>query len=405
MNTRFVLGSLAAVGLGFAAGVLWMGRQQKLSATTVSHGQTGSPAVAAKAEPTVRQTPARLVAAPTGATTEAVVTAPLKRSPEDLLNELARIQVTPGPGQARAQYRILSLLDRLAQEGQSALPAIRQFLASGRDVAYTPASSAGNRSRGNAGLLPPSLRFGLFDVVRQIGGAEAEQALAESLSATGRGVEFSYLAQLLEEIAPGKYCETVLAAARNLLAGGKLADLAERNNVYDVLRQFNDTSYVSTAQAQLVQADGKVDRSALRYLQQTLGEQSLALAAQTFQDQRVADPDSKESLGRLALTYVGASDQALQLYHAAALDPALKPDQRRNLVEDLNQDGLSNTRSPTPEDLKIIASRYALTQSYLQQDYVKNDKVLNAAFLEANKDLANMLQRAGMTPAPGTPVK
>ncbi len=66
---------------------------------------------------------------------------------------------------------------------------------------------------------------------------------------------------------------------------------------------------------------------------------------------------------------------------------------------------MSNTRNPTPEDLKIIANRYALTQTYLQQDYVKNDKVLDAAFREANKDLANMLQRAGVAPTVPPPGK
>ena len=323
---------------------------------------------------------------------------PVRRGPQELLNELVTIQATPGPGQPRAQYRVLALLDQLAQAGPNALPAIRQFLASNRDVAY-----GGNAGRGGSrnALLPPSLRFGLFDVVRQIGGAEAEQVLAESLASTGRGVEVTYLTQLLEELAPGKYRDAALTAARNLLSSGKVSDLADRNSLYGVLRQFKDTSYVATAQANLVQADGKVDRSALRYLQQSLGEQSLVVAAQTFADGRVVDPDSKEALGRVALNFVGANDQALDLYHKAALDPQLKPDQRRQLVEDLNQDGLSNARNPTPEDLKIIANRYALTQTYLQQDYVKNDKVLNAAFLEANKDLANMLQRAAPKPKPG----
>jgi hypothetical protein len=320
-----------------------------------------------------------------------------------LLDELATIQVTPGPGLARAQYRVLSLLDQIAQEGQAALPAIRQFLTSGRDIAYTPATG-GSRSRGNSSSLPPSLRFGLFDVVRQIAGPEAEQVLAESLGNTGSGAEFAFLTQLLEELSPAKYRELALASARNLLASGKLTDSADRNAVYDVLRLFKDTAYASTAQAQLVQPDSKVDRGALRYLQQTLGDQTLALAERTYQDPRITDADSKESLARLALTYVGASDQALDLYHKATLDPALKPDQRRNLIEDLNQDGLSNTRNPTPEDLKIIAQRYALTQTYLQQDYVKNDKLLGAAFREADKDLANMLQRAGV-PLPATPSK
>jgi hypothetical protein len=175
--------------------------------------------------------------------------------------------------------------------------------------------------------------------------------------------------------------------------------------VYELLRQYKDTSFVATAQANLVQTDGKVDRGALRYLQDSLGEQSLSLAAQTFQDGRVVDAESKEALGRLALGFVGANNQALELYHKAALDPQLTPDQRRNLIEDLNEDGLNNRRNPTAEDLKVIANRYALTQNYLQQDYVKNNKVLNEAFLEANKDLGNMLRRAGLTPPGNVPPK
>ncbi len=329
---------------------------------------------------------------------------PARRGPQELLDELVSIQVTPGPGQARAQYRVLALLDQLAQAGPSALPAIRQFLASGRDVGYGAAGGGGRGGSRNA-LLPPSLRFGLFDVVRQIGGADSERILAACLASTGRGTELTYLAQLLEELSPSQYRDAALTAARSLLTGGKVTDPGERNTLFDVLRQFNDVSYVATAQANLVQADGKVDRSALRYLQQSLGEQSVALAVQTYQDARVADSDSKEALGRVALNYVGASDQALELYHKATLDPQLKPDQRRELVEDLNQDGLSNKRNPTAEDLKIIANRYALTQAYLQQDYVQNDKTLNAAFLEANKDLANILESAGVAPVAQPPGK
>lgn len=388
---------LIAAALGFGVAMLWTNRSS-----------TPRPGADAASAPTVAEAPRTeadagleknrtrpAAAAPAPADTEA---APKKRTAQDLLNELAAIQVVPGPGQARAQYRILSLLDQLTREGPSALPALREFLAANRDVSYEVNRTAGggNRQRANSGMLPPSLRFGLFDVVRQIGGADAEQILAESAGTTGRGAELAYLAQLLEELSPGKYRDTLLTAARTLIASGKVTDPADRDNLYDVLRQFKDTSYVSIAQSQLVSVDGKVDRSALKYLQQTLGEQSLALAAQTYSDKRVADADSKESLGRVALAYVGANDQALPLFHAATMDPALKPDQRRNLVEDLNQDGLNNRRSPTPEDLKVIANRYALTQIYLQQDYVQNDKTLNAAFREANKDLGNMLQRAGV---------
>jgi hypothetical protein len=398
------LAILLAVGLGFAVAALWFSRRQTTHPSRETPAQTAltetrsAPDEGGAESPPPRRA-ARMVAPV--ATEEPSVTI-VRRTPQDWLNELVTIQVTPGPGQARAQYRILTLLDQLAQSGTSALPAIQQFLVGNRDVAY---SGTGRNAPRNA-MLPPSLRMGLFDVVRQIGGAEAEQILADSLKTTGQVGELVYLSEILREQLPsGKYRDATLNAVRALLAGGKIADASERDRLYALLIQHDDSSYIPTAQANLVQPDGKLDASVLRYLQSALGEKSIALAAQTFQDKRVVDADSREALGRLALNYVGANDQALELYHQAALDPQLKPDQRRNLVEDLNQDGLSNRRNPTPEDLKIIAKRYELTQSYLQQDYVKNDKLLNEAFLEANKDLANLLQRAGVTLPGGPPSK
>lgn len=303
------------------------------------------------------------------------------------------------PGQSRALRPVLALLEQLTQIGPPALPAIRQFLASGQEVAFSPPGGKGPRDLKSLtdALVPPSLRFALFDVVHQIGGEEAETILAETLSRTGRGLEVAYLTHTLEEMAPDKYKDTALTAARNLLASGTSAD---RDYLFDVLRRFSDTSYVATAQAQVVQPSGQVDRSALRYLQQTLGEQSVALAAQLYQDSRLTEPGSKEPLARLALAFMGANQQAGELFPTAVLDQALLPDQKRELVEDLNQDGLSNEKAPTPEELKIVANRYALTQTYLQQDYVLNDQVLSAAFREADKDLRNMLQKAAAAAAP-----
>lgn len=319
-----------------------------------------------------------------------------------LLQRLAELKVTPGAGQNRAIRQVLALFGQLAERGPAALPALRDFLATGQDAAFDIAGGKGARDVKalTGALIPATLRFGLFDLVRQIGGDEAKDILAGALGQTRRGVELAYVSQLLEEMSPGELRDTALTAARGLLASATGSD---RDYLFGVLQRFGDTSYASTAQAQLVQADGKVDRSALRYLQQTLGEQSVALAAQTYRDARVTDADGKEPLARVALAYVGANDQALELYHTAVLDPALKPDQRRELVEDLNTDGLSNKKNPSAADLEIIARRYELTQAYLQQDYVQNDKVLNAAFREADKDLRNLLQRAAAAanPSPG----
>ena len=340
-----------------------------------------------------------LVAAPAAPATPDA----LKPSPEELLRRLAAMKLAPGPGQARAVRQILSVLDQLAQTGPEALPAIRQFLAANADVEYEALGGKGPRDIRSLteAVLPPSLRLALFDVVRQIGGVEAEQLLAESLGRTGRGLEVAYLTQLLEEMAPGKYRDVALAAAQALLSrgAGDGADRLQRDYLFSVLRRFNDASFASTAQVQMVQADGRIDRGALRYLQQSLGEQSIAIAAQLYKDPRITEADSREALARVALSYVGASEQAGQLFHTAISDTTLKPDHRRELVEDLNQDGLSNKKAPSPADLQTVANRYTLTQTYLQQDYVQNDPVLTKAFREANKDLGKLLERAAAAAA------
>jgi len=405
MKWENLIGLLLASGAGFAVALFVVGTKPAVQPLTGSQAQSDSPTTG---EMLVQPSREEVVRARTSVgsvvDSPAETTAlPARRTPEELLNELAAIQVTTGPMQGRAQYRIMSLLEQLSQYGESALPALRQFLMSGRDVSY---QSAGNRQRNNSSnLLPPSLRFALFDVVREIGGAGAEALLVESLNSTGQGAELAYLVQLLEMQSPGKHRDAAILAAKNLLASGKLTDSNDRNSVYEVLRQFNDTSFVAVAQANLIQSDGTVDRAALRYLLQTQGKESLAIAAQMFQDKRVVDANSKESLGRIALAYVGADEKAAELYHAAIHDPVVTPDQRRNLIEDLNQDGLSNRRNPTAEDLKTILSRYNLAEAYLQQPYVQNDPVATAAFKEARKDLAQMLQRAGSSVPTVAPVK
>src|SRR6185503_1769266 len=160
-------------------------------------------------------------------------------------------------------------------------------------------------------ILPLSLRFGLFDAARQIGGVEAESLLADVLGATGRGVEVAWLARTLQEIAPDKYRDVALAAARELLArplatnAASPLDRNERDQLFGVLTLYGDASYVGAAQAQLVRTDGEVDRSALRYLQQSLGQQAVPIAAQWYNDPRLTDPAKKEPFARLALNYVG----------------------------------------------------------------------------------------------------
>ena len=408
---------LLVAGLGFAAGALMVGRQQAVRHARELEAQRAAwEAEKAELETALANANNRPGERPVRIAPVAVTVAPKatvrKPTAQEILEKLKAVRIAPGPGQSAAVRQAIVLFNELAQLGPDALPAIRQFLALHQDVDYDIGGKGLRDIKSlTDSVMPASLRLGLFEVVRQIGGEAAEKLLAEVLPGTGRGVEVAYLARVLEGMAPGKYTGTVLTAARDLLGRGapvsnSALDRNHRDYLYDVLKLHRDTSYVSTAQSQLIQPDGKVDRGALRYLQQTLGAQSLAIAGQAYQDPRVKDPDARESLARVGLAYVGADPQAQQMWHASIFDPTLTPAQRKELVLDLDQDGLQNDKTPTPADLPIVANRLALTRAYLQQDYVQNDPALTKAFLEANKDLQKLLERgtaAAANPAGAAP--
>ncbi len=379
----------------------WAAEKSQLDATLKkAKGKTvvvESPAPAAATAPTV------------------VVTA--KADPREIIERLKHLKFIagtgqgPNPGQTHTVKRLVHEFESLVDTGDSALPAIRAFLSRNEDLDYQTGATKGPRD-GNVQadfLVPPTLRLGLFDALRQIGGAQAEGILGDALKTTARGLEVAYLARVLQELAPNKYRDTAIAAVKELLANpvaeAAALDKNDRTYLYGVLAFFNDASYAPVAQGQLLAADGQVDKAALKYLQQTLGDQSVPIVAQAYQDPRVTAATNREPLARVALAFVGANAQAEQMFGQAIRDPALQGNPIRNLVEDLNQDGLVSRKTPTPEDLKLIASRYELTQQYLQQDFVQADKVLLGAFKEANKDLGNMLQRAAAATAkpPGKP--
>ena len=393
---------LVVAALGFAAGAMILARQlasrhareidTQRAAWETEKAELEAALASARAR---RANPSPSIDQIAPSTTAPATPAEAKPTPDEILRRLASMKLAPGPERTRAVRQILVLLDQLVQAGPEALPAIRAFLSTDADLEFDRLAE-GRVPRDIRALtdavLPFTLRLALFDVVRQIGGQEAQELLAETMGRTQRGLEVACLTQLLEEMAFGKYRDNALAVAQALLNGGG-GDRLHRDYLFSVLRRFNDTSFATAAQAQLLQADGRIDRGALRYLQQSLGEQSVAIAAQFYKDGRVTEPDSREPLARVALTYVGASDSAVQLWHTAINDPTLKPGQRRELVLDLDQDGLQNDKTPTPADLPIVANRLSITQAYLQQDFVQNDPVLHKAFLEANKDLQKLLER------------
>lgn len=405
-TTRILLVIGIAGGLGFAAAYGLMNRFLRQERAELASQQAAWQAEKAELEAALEQAKASaretVVAAPAPPPV-----APARPTPAEIIARLQALRLTAGAGAPAQVRQALYWLEELVQAGPAALPAIRAFLARNEDVEFDTSWLQSKAARDGKlpgdFLLPPSLRLGLLDVVRRIPGPDAEKLLADTLAGTGRGLEVAYLTRLLHELAPSKYRDTALAAARGLLAAGPPVsasplDRYHRDYLYGVLAFYNDASYATTAQSQMISADGKVDRSALKYLEQSLGAQAVPIAAQAYADPRLTDPAAKEPFARVALAFAGADTQANQFYQQAINDPTLLKNHRRELIEDLNREGFANSKNLTANDLPLIQNRITLIEQLAPSAM---DQVNAAAFKEAYKDLLAM--RARITNPPGQP--
>jgi hypothetical protein len=107
----------------------------------------------------------------------------------------------------------------------------------------------------------------------------------------------------------------------------------------------------------------------------------------------IKDPKARE-----ALALVGLDPEAEAYWYAAINDPNLSAKERQDLIEDLNEDGLSDPKHPSPDDLPTILSRLELIEAVAPDAM---DKVNADAFKEAYKDLVNL---ANVATGGGEPV-
>lgn len=93
---------------------------------------------------------------------------------------------------------------------------------------------------------------------------------------------------------------------------------------------------------------------------------------------------------RAALSFVGFDPLAEEVWGQAINDPDLPAEERKDLIEDLNEDGFPDPHNVTMDDLPLILIRIGLIE-LLAPDAM--DEVNLAAFEEAYKDLVNMYAR------------
>jgi hypothetical protein len=425
-----------ALGVGFAAAYVIVSQQKDAQLEKL------------KAQPQVA------VAAPAPAPAEKVVmvaapAAPAEESPQDILDDLLNVKLGTGSARNTGLRLVVFKLETLSLRGKSAVPAIRVFLGRNIDVDYNQqdnsttatnqADANGGNNQNNAGnggnnrrnrnpnngggfaggfgggggnnfrggarrarnletlqadwVVPPSLRLGLVGTLKEIGGEESEQALADMLSSTGRGVEVAYLAVILEEIAPGKYRDAAVAAAKELLMNPPSVDSPDsldqlsKSYLYGVLEYFKDTSFAINAQQMLVGTDGRLDQDALDYLSTVLKDQSVSALYSAYENPALTNQFDKMRVGREVLNYVGQNSQANQLFTETLNNANLPPQARAFTVIQLAGGGFGPFASEAPTDPQIVSSRLNLLKQ--QESAFANDPTMSQAITMTENALQN----------------
>jgi hypothetical protein len=132
------------------------------------------------------------------------------------------------------------------------------------------------------------------------------------------------------------------------------------------------------------------------------GQTNSILQNAAAQAQRAVPPAKeplKDPTARIALALVGADEMAEAYWYSAINDPTLSPNERQDLIEDLNEDGLSDPKHPTADDLLLIVNRLLLIEEFGPDAM---DNVNADAFQEAYKDLVNL---ANLALGGGEPVR
>ncbi len=106
---------------------------------------------------------------------------------------------------------------------------------------------------------------------------------------------------------------------------------------------------------------------------------------------RPGKPPIQDPMARAALSLVGADPDAELYWYEAINDPGLPAQERQDLIEDLNEDGLSDPHRPTADDLPLILNRIQIIEEVV---WDAMDEVNADAFLEAYKDLVNLASQA-----------
>ena len=338
-------------------------------------------------------------------------------TPEAIIKTLKTLN--PNRGRQRETMRkVIHHFIALEAHGVSALSPIHKFLEEGVDIPYSRSTDRDNddglgRLTGNGdgdkidwssardygyklptfdiALEPRSLRLGLFEITYNIGGKNAEKILADILLNTGLGIEVVRLGDLLEQLAPDKYKKAMLDAARELITNP--LDEDSKRILFALLLKYKDPGLLDLAKSMLVSSEGRIDGAALRYLNETLGENTMPLLLAAYRNPNITNPADKIILRDAAMTYVGKNADADQIFREV-FDEGLKKardseaNPREAWLSLIQAGGALQKGDNLTED--VIRNRQKLLNEY--RGNTKNELV-ERGLDQVNKNLEGRLER------------
>src|SRR5262249_21362307 len=148
-------------------------------------------------------------------------------------------------------------------------------------------------------------------------------------------------ARVLQGEAPEQYREVSIQAAKELLTNPPSIDQPNRLDenarayLYGVLSMFGDKSFTETARGLLLSPEGKVDKQALAYLDNTLKDQSVPALYSAYKDPRLTNQTERATLMTAVLNHAGPSGEANELFRSIITDESMPAGLRAYTIQGL----------------------------------------------------------------------
>lgn len=238
----------------------------------------------------------------------------------EIIDELATTNLATG-NRRLAKRRMDYLFEKLAGQGESAVPHIRDYLKRMEDIDFAIPKSPKEEAR-----------------------------------------EREYWRSM---IGPDAYRGEALGAAHELLTepiavtGGNKFDAASRQYLFKVLQMYNDDTFVEVAQNQLVNEEGRIDRSVLNYFRGIGDGRAIDAVVQAMQSGQLAESDMRE-MARVAVQGVGQNDaQADSLFQDIMTSDQYSLDVKMETIRSMdNSEDLTHMNKE--ERAAVLQSRLAL---------------------------------------------